>query len=243
MYEKEDITLVLSVCAVAFFASLLVFQSSAEEFTDGNFIYTLSDGLAFITGTVQPGIGRVDCARYCIGPVEQLPSTSEPGAQTPFRRSLMTLSRVQTLAQLSPKRPIQGVPEPERYTVVGISDGAFSGQTGITSAVLPSTVTYVGASAFSGCTAMASLSAPGLAQVSNSAFEGCSALSQFDFGRISSVGASAFRGLRVYEHFAARRYVSAGRRGFCRLFGFSGGHICGRRARKRRSGFRSTARP
>lgn len=191
--KKKISRFVLSVCAVAFFASLLVFQSSAEEFTDGNFIYTLSDGLAFITGTVQPVSGELIVPDTVSGPVEQLPSTSEPGAQTPPQEPDDPQQGTDP-GTAEPEAPDTGVPEPERYTVVGISDGAFSGQTGITSAVLPSTVTYVGASAFSGCTAMASLSAPGLAQVSNSAFEGCSALSQFDFGRISSVGASAFRG-------------------------------------------------
>lgn len=105
--KKKISRFVLSVCAVAFFASLLVFQSSAEEFTDGNFIYTLSDGLAFITGTVQPGIGRVDLVPDTVsGPVDS-PVLHPNPVHKRLRRSLMTLSRVQTLAQLSPKRPIR----------------------------------------------------------------------------------------------------------------------------------------
>ena len=67
------------------------------------------------------------------------------------------------------------------YAVVAVGDGAFRGNTTMTSISLPSSVTSVDSYAFSDCTALESVSLPVLDKLGYSAFEGCTSLTDVRF--------------------------------------------------------------
>jgi hypothetical protein len=61
--------------------------------------------------------------------------------------------------------------------VTRISDNAFGFANNITSAVLPSCITYIGAGAFEGCTSMTSINIPaGVTRIESRTFQQCAAL-------------------------------------------------------------------
>ncbi len=60
---------------------------------------------------------------------------------------------------------------------VGITEGAFSGCSGLTSITIPESVTSIGTSAFSGCSGLTSITIPeSVTSIGTSAFYGCSGL-------------------------------------------------------------------
>lgn len=69
----------------------------------------------------------------------------------------------------------------EGYAVKKISDRAFQNCTGITSVVIPDSVTSIGGYAFSSCTSLAEITIPdSVTSIGGSAFKGCTSLSKVD---------------------------------------------------------------
>ena len=81
---------------------------------------------------------------------------------------------------------------PEGVTSIG--DSAFSGCSALASVSIPAGVTSIGNSAFSGCSALASVSIPaGVTSIGSEAFQNCSALTSVGIpAGVTSIGESAF---------------------------------------------------
>ena len=77
-----------------------------------------------------------------------------------------------------------------------IGENAFNGCCGLTSIILPSGVTSIGAAAFKGCSGLTSLTiSPGVTEIGNYAFEGCSGLTSLTIPPgITSISDGAFKG-------------------------------------------------
>ena len=78
--------------------------------------------------------------------------------------------------------------------IVGIDEKAFSGNTKITSVVLPDTLTYLDVNAFQGCTALQNVSFPSsLTYIGPAAFEDCTALKDVEIpASVETIEQSAF---------------------------------------------------
>jgi hypothetical protein len=76
---------------------------------------------------------------------------------------------------------------------VGIGASAFSGCSSLTSVSLPM-ATNIGASAFSGCSSLATVSLPVADGIGNQAFSGCTGLTSVTLEKAASIGDSAFSG-------------------------------------------------
>lgn len=81
-------------------------------------------------------------------------------------------------------------------TVTAIGAGAFSGNTKITAVTLPSTVTKIGTLAFDGCTKLARVTLPSsLVSIGSGAFCGCTSLSSVNVpSGVTVIGDDAFDG-------------------------------------------------
>ena len=84
----------------------------------------------------------------------------------------------------------------ELQNVSAIGASAFSGCTGLTSLTIPNSVSEIGAFAFSGCTGLTSFTVPNsVSSIGASAFSGCTGLTSFTIpNSVSEIGASAFSG-------------------------------------------------
>ena len=79
------------------------------------------------------------------------------------------------------------------YTVSSIMADAFYQQTGITSVVLPNTITSIGSNAFYFCFQMSSVVMPSVSSIGDAAFKNCSGLQTVTLGsELTSVGSNAF---------------------------------------------------
>lgn len=76
------------------------------------------------------------------------------------------------------------------YTITSME--AMKGNTTIKTVEMPSTVTSLPASCFSGCTALTTVSFPGITSLPNNCFDGCTALTSFSFTGIKTIGSLAF---------------------------------------------------
>lgn len=78
--------------------------------------------------------------------------------------------------------------------VTSIGSSAFSGCTGLAGITLPSTLVFIGDGAFSGCTGLESILIPaGVTQISASTFSGCSSLASVTIpSTVASIGLQAF---------------------------------------------------
>lgn len=82
------------------------------------------------------------------------------------------LGRTGTETELNLPKEIDG------YATCAIGAGAFSGDTALTSVVIPGTIEYVGVSAFEGCTGLTYVDGNQLTAYKDRAFYGCSALKE-----------------------------------------------------------------
>jgi hypothetical protein len=81
--------------------------------------------------------------------------------------------------------------------VTGIEDGAFEGQTGITSITLPDSLESIGDDAFKDCTGITgTVTIPGSVEnIGDGAFEGCTGITKVEIGDgVETIGESAFEG-------------------------------------------------
>lgn len=85
-------------------------------------------------------------------------------------------------------------PDSKVYDLVEIAAGVFSGNTEITSIVIPDTVKKIGAGAFLGCTSLKSVTLPAsLEEIGDYAFAGCTALENLEIPEtVNSIGVFAF---------------------------------------------------
>lgn len=86
------------------------------------------------------------------------------------------------------------VEDDKEYVLVAIEDGVFSGNTDITSVVIPDTVTSIGSGAFQGCTALKSVTLPAsLEEIKDFTFNGCSSLEEINIPEgVTAIGLYAF---------------------------------------------------
>lgn len=80
--------------------------------------------------------------------------------------------------------------------VVSVGPGAFWGNTTVQSIQLPVSVTTLADNAFTGCTALRDLQAPGVTVIGDYALYGCDSLAQVMLGALSRVGEQAFGSVR-----------------------------------------------
>jgi len=84
----------------------------------------------------------------------------------------------------------------KEYTVTAIADGAFSGNTKMTSVSIPSTVTDIGKNAFKGCTKLKKVTIPkNVEEVGKNAFYNCKSMTSLTFkgSELTKIGEGAFR--------------------------------------------------
>lgn len=89
----------------------------------------------------------------------------------------------------------------EGSPVLGIDDGAFSGNTNITSLGFTDDLKYIGNEAFKNCTSLVTVfSGDGVKKIGNSAFSGCTSLNRVDtIDYLESIGSSAFSGCKSLD--------------------------------------------
>lgn len=89
---------------------------------------------------------------------------------------------------------VTSVKIPSGVTSIGIS--AFSGCTSLAKITIPNSVTSIGSMAFLNCSSLASITIPdSVTSIGDSAFDGCSSLSSITIpNRVTSIGDMAFRG-------------------------------------------------
>ncbi len=83
---------------------------------------------------------------------------------------------------------LRDYPEP----VTAIQAHAFEKKDMLTKILLPDTVTEIGDYAFADCTALQSVSAPGVLRIGDHAFDGCTLLSYYQGGNMEEIGDHAF---------------------------------------------------
>jgi hypothetical protein len=95
-------------------------------------------------------------------------------------------------------------------TDIPIND-PFKDNTTITSVTLPESCTSIGSSVFAGCTALKSVTAPGLIDLGQSAFEGCTSLEEYTLPEsCTTIGRSAFAGCTSLKSVTAPGLTSLG---------------------------------
>ena len=89
-------------------------------------------------------------------------------------------------------------------SVTTIEDGSFSGCSGLTSVMIPSSVTKIGISAFSGCSGLTSVVLPSsVTTIGSNAFRGCSGLTSVVIpSSVTTIGSSAFSGCSRLQRIA-----------------------------------------
>lgn len=78
-------------------------------------------------------------------------------------------------------------------SIIAIGEKAFEGVGNVENIILPSTIKYIGDSAFKGASLIKTLSLKGVVYIGNNAFEGCGDLTTLDCSNLVRIGTDAFR--------------------------------------------------
>jgi uncharacterized repeat protein (TIGR02543 family) len=194
---RKALSVLVAVCLVL---SLLtgVFASVPKALaeTDGDYIYTVSEGKATITG--YTGLGGVVVIPGTLG---GYPATIVgPGAFDSTQGRLLTSVTVADGVTMIMGFAFRGCTNLASVTipngVTRISNSAFWGCTALTSLVIPNSVTSVDANAFQGCAALTNLTiGSGLKSIQYAVFSGCTALTSVTIpDTVTSIGNYAFYG-------------------------------------------------
>ncbi len=89
------------------------------------------------------------------------------------------------------------------YSVTAIGASAFSGCTGITSLTIPNSVTSIGEHAFNGCTGLTSITIPNsVTSIGDETFRGCAGLTSLTIPKsVAQIGTDAFAGCDAVKSF------------------------------------------
>jgi uncharacterized repeat protein (TIGR02543 family) len=162
--------------------------------TDGDYIYTVSEGKATITG--YTGLGDIVVIPGTLGgyPVTMIGTSAFQNAQGNLLASV-TIPNGVTMILGSAFRGCTGlttVTIPNGLT--RISNAAFMDCTSLTGLVIPNSVTNIDANAFQGCTALTNLTiGSGLKSIQYAVFSGCTALTSVTIpSSVTSIGTHAF---------------------------------------------------
>ena len=79
------------------------------------------------------------------------------------------------------------------YTVTAVGSQAVTKKAELTSLTLPASVTLINGAAFRGCTALASITAPGVRELQQNAFGGCNKLTAADLPALEKLGDYVFQ--------------------------------------------------
>ena len=101
------------------------------------------------------------------------------------------------------------------YNVVSISSSVFDSRTGLTSIVLPNTVTSIGDKAFISCTGLTSITMSGVESIGDSAFFHCTSLETFTLpDSLTAIGSMAFQQTKLVSVNIPSSVTSIGDRAF-----------------------------
>ena len=106
------------------------------------------------------------------------------------------------------------------YTITSMD--AMNRNTTINTVEMPSTVTSLPNSCFDGCSALTSVSFPGLTTLPNSCFDGCSALTTFTIPGLKTIGSLAFRNCSSLTDITIPEGATVGERAFQYCTGLKG---------------------
>lgn len=102
------------------------------------------------------------------------------------------------------KLPANPSDDKNTYTLVEIGSNGFTGHSWITSVSIPSTVTIIGAEAFSYCSRLSEVSFDNVQSIGDKAFMGCMTLKRFLIpASVQEIGANAFADCQQLESFDA----------------------------------------
>lgn len=104
---------------------------------------------------------------------------------------------------------IDGNGKPGFVKITGISENAFKGNKSVEAISLGGFVTAIPSNAFSGCTSLKEILAPGVTSIGANAFNGCTALTEFTVpSEVTSLGAGAFSGVNKVNIVASTAEVA-----------------------------------
>jgi hypothetical protein len=154
---------------VGTFFVVVPYRVSAEQ--EGNYIYTVSNGEATITGYTGPG-GAIT-----------IPATLDKHPTVAIGKGAFNSNNGHLITSVI----IPGI-------VNTIGDNAFYGCSSLTSITIPNSVTTIGDNAFHSCSALTSVAIPdSITTIGDNAFYGCSSLTSVTIGNnVNTIGIGAF---------------------------------------------------
>ena len=155
----------------------------------GNYAFSGCSGLTSIV--VESGNTVYDSRDNCNAIIETVSNTLVCGCKTTvFPNSVTSISE----GAFSGFSGLASITIPESVTSIG--DFAFSDCSGLTSINIPNSVTSIGDGVFYRCTSLASIAIPdGVTSIGSSAFEGCSSLTSITIpNSVTSISNGAFSG-------------------------------------------------
>ncbi len=141
-------------------------------------------------------IGTIAALLLCLLPAAVLAAPGDTGSDGDFAWRELAGSRVEVAGYLGSDTVITVPGTLNGMPVVGIGNSAFSGKTAITSVTLPDGITYLDDGAFAGCSLLADISLPDSVEtIGNGCLYQCSALESITLPEsLMTLGESVFSG-------------------------------------------------